>query len=198
MFTKTERLLISVIIVAAVLAVLSMFLSYPASAKELPVVTLVQHEPVYHENTEVVGQMPELNLQKFSNPVPCGGGNPPVVGGTDAQSKDSFHVAPAAEGRLTKSKGVHQGPSGKETWYNLNMGVCVWMMRGLGYSEKQYPVWTRDDGAKMLGPYVMCAANLELRPKGTVIMTSLGESIVVDTGTFCQKDKTAVDLCVNW
>lgn len=162
-----------------------------------PVITLVQEEPVYHENTEHVGTENEVNVEKFSNPVLCGGDVPPYSTTTESHTAASSYV-PTAEGRLTKSKGVFNGPSGKESYYNLPMGRCIEIMRGLGFSEEEYPYWIRDDGAKMLGDYVMCAANLELRPKGTIVESSLGISIVVDTGPFAKKNPTQLDLCVNW
>ena len=56
----------------------------------------------------------------------------------------------------------------------------------------------REDGAKMLGEYVMCAANLNIRPKGTIIETSLGMGIVVDTGSFASYNTTQLDLAVDW
>lgn len=161
-----------------------------------PVITLVQEEPQYHENTEHVGTENEVNVEKFSNPVLRGGDVPPVL--TTTESHTALSYVPTAEGRLTKSKGVHQGPSGVETYYNLDMSRCIDIMRDLGFSEEEYPYWIRDDGAKMLGDYVMCAANLELRPKGTIVESSLGLSIVVDTGPFAKKNPTQLDLCVNW
>lgn len=107
--------------------------------------------------------------------------------------------APAASpGRLTKSGGVFHGVSGKETWYNLPMGGVIRIMRDAGFSELTHPFWIREDGCKMLGSYIMVAANLELRPRGTLVETSLGTGIVCDTGSFCQKDKTAIDIAVNW
>ena len=90
------------------------------------------------------------------------------------------------------------GESGRETYYNLNMGNCVAYMRELGYSEEEYPYWIRDDGAKMLGNYVMCAANWKIRPRGTIIPTSLGDAIVVDTGEFVADFPYGVDLAVDW
>ena len=99
---------------------------------------------------------------------------------------------------LTKSGGVFQGPSGKETYYNLPMGRCIEIMRDLDYSVEDYPFWIREDGAKMLGEYVMCAANLNLRPKGTIVETSLGMAIVVDTGSFATSNETQLDLATAW
>ena len=68
----------------------------------------------------------------------------------------------------------------------------------LGLSEEEYPYWVRSDGAKMIGQYIMCAANLDIRPYGTILDTSLGKAIVVDTGTFVKKNPTQVDIAVNW
>lgn len=99
---------------------------------------------------------------------------------------------------LTKSGGVFQGPSGKETYYNLPMGRCIEIMRDLEYSVEDYPFWIREDGAKMLGEYVMCAASLNLRPKGTIVETSLGMAIVVDTGNFAASNETQLDLATAW
>ena len=105
---------------------------------------------------------------------------------------------PEERPHLTKQSGVFAGPSGKETYYNLNMSRCIDIMRSMGYDEETYSYWIRDDGAKMLGEYVMCAASLDIRPKGTIIETSLGQAIVVDTGTFAYSNQTQIDICVNW
>ena len=99
---------------------------------------------------------------------------------------------------LSRSAGTVMGPSGKETYYNLDMSTCVRIMRGMGFSASQYPYKVRSDGVKTLGSYVMCAANLSLRPKGSYIMTSLGVGIVVDTGGFASRNPTQLDICVNW
>ena len=109
-------------------------------------------------------------------------------------------VTPANDydNRITAERGGYMGESGRETYYNLNMSNCVAYMRELGYDELNYPYWVRDDGAKMLGLYVMCAANWKIRPKGTIIPTSLGDAIVVDTGEFVAEFPYGVDLAVDW
>lgn len=99
---------------------------------------------------------------------------------------------------LTESSGVFEGPSGHETYYNLPMGYCIEIMRDLGYTVEEYPFWIRSDGVKMLGNYVMCAADDQTRPKGTVLESSLGPAIVVDTGTFKYSNPTQLDICVDW
>lgn len=99
---------------------------------------------------------------------------------------------------LTKNKGVIIGPSGKETYYNLNMSGVVKIMRNAGFSEEEYPYWVREDGVKMLGNYVMVAASFELYPRGSFVKTSLGEAIVCDTGGFADSNPTQLDIAVTW
>lgn len=101
-------------------------------------------------------------------------------------------------GCLTPSAGVFNGPSGKETYYNLNMNGVISIMRGMGYTEEEYPYWVREDGCKMFGPYIMVAANLSIRPKGTILPCSLGTAIVVDTGGFAASNPTQLDIATSW
>lgn len=96
---------------------------------------------------------------------------------------------------LNRVNGTVKGPSGKETYYNLNMSKVVSIMRNLGYD---YEYWVRDDGVKMFGEYIMCAANLKIRPKGTILETSLGTAIVCDTGGFAKSNPRQIDIAVNW
>ena len=99
---------------------------------------------------------------------------------------------------LNPSNGSIIGPSGKETYYNLDMSGVVRIMRNMGYSEEEYPDWVRSDGAKMLGSYVMVAANLNLRPRGSIVLCSLGEAIVADTGGFAEGNPTQLDIATAW
>lgn len=99
---------------------------------------------------------------------------------------------------LTAQAGTIQGPSGKETYYNLPMQGVVRVMRGLGFSESEYPYWVRDDGVKMFGSYVMCACNLSVHPRGSLVETSLGTGICVDTGGFAKHNPTQIDIATSW
>lgn len=99
---------------------------------------------------------------------------------------------------LNPQSGTVKGPSGKETYYNLNMSHIVERMRGMGFAEEEYPYWIRSDGAKMLGNYIMVAANLKERPRGSFIETSLGMGIVCDTGNFAKVNKYQLDIATNW
>lgn len=96
---------------------------------------------------------------------------------------------------LTAFAGTITGPSGKETYYNLNMSGVVSIMRSLGNNDEY---WVRDGGVKMLGDYVMVAANLDVHPRGSLVETSLGMGIVCDTGSFASGNSTQLDIAVNW
>ena len=68
-------------------------------------------------------------------------------------------------------------------------------MKDLGYD---YEYWIRDDGCKMYGPYIMVAANLSIRPKGTIVETSLGTGMVCDTGGFAYSNTYQLDIATAW
>jgi len=110
-----------------------------------------------------------------------------------AQAQTTHYVSRG--GRLTRSAGVFNGPSGKESFYNMNMNNVVSAMRARGNNARY---WVREDGVKMLGDYVMVAANLSIRPKGTILPTSLGMGIVVDTGSFALRNPTQLDIATAW
>lgn len=99
------------------------------------------------------------------------------------------------DGKLTASKGVNYGPSGKETYYNLNMSGVVDVMQSMGYNA-QY--WVREDGVKMYGDYVMVAADLNTHPRGSLVESSLGMGIVVDTGGFAASNPNQLDIATAW
>lgn len=96
---------------------------------------------------------------------------------------------------LTAWMGVNYGPSGKETYYNLNMNGVIALMQSAGY---YYDYWVRDDGVKMYGDYVMAACGFTVRPRGTIVETSLGTAICADTGTFSYDDPYQIDIAVDW
>lgn len=145
-------------------------------------VPILEHVPSYYEGD------PVANHQKFNNPER-------VV--QDEQTV-AIPVAEQEKPHLTSWLGVFDGPSGKETYYNLPMAGVVEIMRSLGYSEEEWPYWEREDGCKMLGDYIMVAAHLGLRPRGTIVETSLGLGIVADTGAFAEWNNTQLDIAVTW
>ena len=50
----------------------------------------------------------------------------------------------------------------------------------------------------MIGDFIMVAAELNSRPKGTIILTSLGWGVVCDTGGFAKSNPTQIDIAVAW
>lgn len=118
---------------------------------------------------------------------------------TEAPETDSSSSSSSWDGTvLSKSHGVVYGPTGKETYYNLDMSGVVSIMRNMGFSSEDYPYWVREDGCKMLGPYIMCAANLNRFPRGTTVESSLGTCLVCDTGGFAASNPTQLDIATNW
>ena len=96
---------------------------------------------------------------------------------------------------LSKSAGAVYGPNGKETYYNLNMSGVIATMRRMGYYGEY---WVRNDGCKMLGDYIMCAANLGVHPRGSLVECSLGTCIVCDTGGFAAGNPNQLDIATTW
>ncbi len=118
---------------------------------------------------------------------------------TEAPETDSSSSSSSWDGTvLSKSHGVVYGPTGKETYYNLDMSGVVSIMRNMGFSSEDYPYWVREDGCKMLGPYIMCAANLNRFPRGTTVESSLGTCLVCDTGGFAASNPTQLYIATNW
>lgn len=97
---------------------------------------------------------------------------------------------------LNSVNGKIHGPSGVETYYNMEMGNIVDRMYYKGYC---YEYWIRSDGVKMLGDYVLIAADFDKYPIGTLVETSLGIGIVADTGSFVDNGSGVdFDIAVSW
>ena len=97
---------------------------------------------------------------------------------------------------LNNTNGRIMGPNGIETYYNLPMDGCIQSMNNLGYYGT---IWIRNDGVKMWDEYVMVAADLSIYPKGSLVETSLGTGIVVDTGGFVNNGSgVTFDIAVDW
>ena len=92
---------------------------------------------------------------------------------------------------LTALAGVNYGPSGKETWYNLDMSTCISVMQDYGVSGEY---WVREDGCQMYGIYILCAADYSEHEMGEILETSLGTAIVADTGSF----SGLIDIATTW
>lgn len=112
---------------------------------------------------------------------------------TTEEATNEYHSVLTREGGVNYYNGI------KETYYNLDMSYVVELMRYEGYSEEDYPYSVSDEnGCKMLGDYIMVAANLDRYPKGTIVETSLGMGIVCDTGEFAVSNPNQFDIAVTW
>ncbi|HCK87493.1 MAG TPA: hypothetical protein DHW39_01655 [Erysipelotrichaceae bacterium] len=120
---------------------------------------------------------------------------PKVIAPVQPKSSGGGYIGTWDGRKLTRSNGTIMGPSGKETYYNLRMNYVVELMHDAGF---QGEYWVRSDGVKMFGDYVMVAADFSIRPKGTILPTSLGMGIVCDTGTFIYTNRYQIDIAVNW
>ena len=65
-------------------------------------------------------------------------------------------------------------------------------------TKNQYPYSIREDGCKMLGDYIICAANMSLYPRGTLIEGELGTYIVCDTGSNFAEEPTRLEIAADW
>ena len=83
----------------------------------------------------------------------------------------------------------------KETYYNLPMNGVISIAHRRGI-EGEY--WVNEYGCKMLGDYIMIAANWSVHPYGSLVPTSLGMGIVVDTGEFAADNPYQIDMATVW
>jgi len=102
-------------------------------------------------------------------------------------------------GVLSAASGVNYFGEQKETYYNLPMdGVISWARIKLPDDMKDLEYSVRADGCKMFGDYIIIAANQTVHPYGSLVETSLGTGIVLDTGGFALTNPNQVDIAVNW
>lgn len=118
---------------------------------------------------------------------------------TDIENSETYRIVQSAYyfngPHLSSGRGSVTGPNGRETYYNLNMSGVVNIMHSAGFSGTY---WVRSDGVKMFGNYVMVAANYGVHPKGSIVKSSLGLAIVVDTGGFASSNPQQLDLATTW
>lgn len=101
---------------------------------------------------------------------------------------------------LTPRGGVNwfddgSGIKHKETYYNLPMKRVCAIAKDKGV---QGFYWERNDGMKMYGAYIIVAANQKAHPYGSIVQTSRGKGIVLDTGAFAKTNSEQYDLAVTW
>ena len=115
--------------------------------------------------------------------------NTQVNNQTAQSSSYNGQVLSASAGRVSSPAG------GTESYYNLEMSQVVANANAQGISGSY---WVRADGVKMLGDYVMVAANRNVHPQGSIVQTTLGSGVVVDSGSFSISSPQDLDIAVNW
>lgn len=139
---------------------------------------------------------PHLGAGKLALSVPSDAQN--AESSVSAESTSYSAPAYSYNGAvLTPSAGRIYGPSGAETYYNLDMSGVVANTKTAGI-EGDY--WVRDDGVKMYGNYVIAACDVTglVHNRYDVVDSSLGQALCMDTGTFAYSDPYQLDIAVTW
>lgn len=144
---------------------------------------------IEEQKPEEMAKTPEMKTETDSNqeaPIAA-----PDYQGPDYQGPDY------QGGVLTPSIGTIIGPSGKETYYNLDMSGVVSNSHRDGI-EGDY--WVREDGVKMLGDNILAACDVSgiVHNRYDLVSTSLGTAICADTGTFALSAPTQIDIATAW
>lgn len=114
---------------------------------------------------------------------------------TEIDDEEIKHANLPTGAHLTPQSGVFWFGNQLETYYNLDMSVIVDVAHQNGISGEY---WIREDGCKMLGEYIMLACNRDVHPYGSIVETSLGTGISLDTGGFAANNPYQVDIAVTW
>ena len=83
----------------------------------------------------------------------------------------------------------------EETYYNLNMSNIINRAHENGIDGAY---WIDGDGVKRFDEYVIVAADWGLHPYGSLVETSRGLGIVLDTGDFIKEHPADIDIAVAW
>lgn len=113
--------------------------------------------------------------------------------GDDGANADTNPV-PTGD-HITPQSGTFNFEGHTETYYNLDMSVVVQVAQSRGIAGEYH---VREDGAKMIGDYIMVAACYDVHPYGSLVNTSLGMGIVVDTGGFVAWNPEGIDIATTW
>lgn len=111
----------------------------------------------------------------------------------DKRTREYAHQVLIAAVILTAQLGKITFNNHIETWYDLNMSKICQRAYESGI-QSEYSV--NDNGVKMYGNYVIVAADWNIHPYGSLVETSHGTGIVLDTHT--AKDRALIDIATTW
>lgn len=130
---------------------------------------------------------------------------------TDAEEVEGINAPTPAEnatvgeiqgqsGVLTATSGVNWFNGHKETYYNFSDEKMLELLQYVRNCGVDVPgdYWIREDGCKMVGDYIILACNRDVYPWGSIVETSLGTGISLDTGKFAESNPGQVDIAVSW
>ena len=83
----------------------------------------------------------------------------------------------------------------QETYYNLNMSNIVNRAHDNGIDGAY---WIDEKGIKRFDEYVIVAADWSIHPYGSLVETSHGTGIVLDTGDFIKDHPEDIDIATSW
>lgn len=195
---RNNRYMRNCTIIIAVVAIFSMAFNFYLCKRTLDTVDRITSTyPKVYITREPAEEIIEEKVEEIVEEVEQMEITEEVIEENVEEIKDlSLNPTPVpADGVLTKSKGTVQFEGHKETYYNLPMKKVVSNAQKKGITGEY---WEREDGAKMLGDYIMVAADQTIHPYGSLVNTSLGMGIVVDTGTFIMTNPQQIDIAVNW
>lgn len=139
----------------------------------------------------------QISSAQTETPAPVQSAGPSVGARNGSQSDESAYAGNYSGAVLSASLGRIYGPSGAETYYNLDMSGVIANTRAAGI-EGDY--WVRDDGVKMYGEYVIAACDVTgaVHNRYDVVQSSLGAAICLDTGGFASADPYQLDIATTW
>lgn len=139
----------------------------------------------------------QVSSAQTETPAPVQSADASADAENGPQSDESAYVGNYSGAVLSASAGRIYGPSGAETYYNLDMGGVIANTRAAGV-EGDY--WVRDDGVKMYGEYVIAACDVTgaVHNRYDVVQSSLGAAICLDTGGFASADPYQLDIATTW
>lgn len=188
--SKKIPMLLSIFTTAlAIIAVILMFNIKVRAEQEVQTITEVKTTSEYNnaklqEENQRLQQQNEKLLQEKSDLIATNNSLQKRIYTAEIEFENTPVINPLM--------GVNYYKDLKETYYNLDMSGVMELAEIRGFVGKY---WVREDGVKMFDDYIILAADFDTYPIGSIVETSLGYGIVLDTGYL---EPNQVDIAVSW